>query len=246
MSIISETRKWNVTLVPGALHTVGYPVTHAFHLHLWCERCGEPRNCFEWLNASKYNWSLCDLIADWKIILNRSFRDGNYRLSACPDKNKTRQVKILDTFPKDRLKFLEITVVCLSRTGKNRAGQVSFFQHFSKGKAEIFCNFHPCIFPWKHHAQPNRSIPILLDTWIFFITEEASLSITFYTVQHFTPDPGPLYILVLLSTKLKYKDRFHLIWIGHWDSADNQWICAHTTLLSYSLIIIVQPTHQCE
>ncbi len=58
-------------------------------------------------------------------ILQQGWKLQAVRLSGT-GKNRTGQVKILDTFPKERLKFWKLPSVCLSRTGKNRAGQVDF------------------------------------------------------------------------------------------------------------------------
>ncbi len=53
-------------------------------------------------------------------------------------KNRAGQVKILDTCPKERLKFWTLLSVCMSRTGKNSAGQVNFFDTFPKERLKYF------------------------------------------------------------------------------------------------------------
>ncbi len=53
-------------------------------------------------------------------------------------KNTAGQVKILDTCPKEMLKFWTLLSVCMSRTGKNSAGQVNFFDTFPKERLKYF------------------------------------------------------------------------------------------------------------
>ncbi len=60
-------------------------------------------------------------------------------------KNGAGHVKILDTFPKERLKLWKLLSAYMSRTGKNSAGQVDVFDTFPKERLNIFCNFHPCV-----------------------------------------------------------------------------------------------------
>ncbi len=57
-------------------------------------------------------------------------------------KNRAGQVKVLYSFPKERLKFWKLLSVCMPWTGENNVGQVIVLILF-RGKNEIFCNFHP-------------------------------------------------------------------------------------------------------
>ncbi len=65
-----------------------------------------------------------------------------WKLQAVPlsgtGKNRAGQVKILDNFPKERLKLWKLLSVCLSRTGNSRAGQVYFFNTFRKERLKHF------------------------------------------------------------------------------------------------------------
>ncbi len=65
-------------------------------------------------------------------------RDGNYRLVCLSGTgtNGAGQVKILDTFPKKRLKLWKLISVYLSRTDKNSAGQVYVFNTFPKERLD--------------------------------------------------------------------------------------------------------------
>ena len=45
---------------------------------------------------------------------------------------------MLDTFPKERLKFWKTLSVCMSRTGKINAGRVNFFDIFTKERLKYF------------------------------------------------------------------------------------------------------------
>ncbi len=66
-------------------------------------------------------------------------------------KNRAGQVKILDTFAKERLKSLRLLSACLSRTGKSSARQLDLFGTFLKEKPKYFvistpvddCPFYP-------------------------------------------------------------------------------------------------------
>ena len=58
-------------------------------------------------------------------------------------KNRAGQVKILDTFPKERLKFLKSLTVCMSRAGKNSAGQVNVFNTFPEERLKYFVISNP-------------------------------------------------------------------------------------------------------
>ena len=61
--------------------------------------------------------------------LKQGWKLQTVRLSGT-GKNGAGQVKILDTFPKDRLKFWKLPTAYLSGTGKNSAGQVILFDTF--------------------------------------------------------------------------------------------------------------------
>ena len=62
-------------------------------------------------------------------------------------KNEAGQVKVLDTFPRERLKLWESLSVCMSRTGKNSAGQVNVFHTFPKKRLKYFVISTPAVMP---------------------------------------------------------------------------------------------------
>ena len=73
--------------------------------------------------------SIWNLLQGWKLQAVGLFGTG---------KNRAGQVKILDTFPKKRLKFWKLLSVCMPRTGKNSAGQVVVFDTFPKERQKYF------------------------------------------------------------------------------------------------------------
>ena len=81
------------------------------------------------------------------IYIHQGWKLQAVRLSGT-GKNRTGQVKILDTFPKERLKFWKLLSVFMSRTGKNSAGQVNVFDTFPKERLKYFVISTPvlCVF----------------------------------------------------------------------------------------------------
>ena len=85
-------------------------------------------------------------------------------------KNRAGRVKILDTFPKERLKFWKLLSVCMSRTGKNSARQVNVFDTFPKERLKCFVISIPGMFgietaKWKSpfKLDPGFVICVLCD-----------------------------------------------------------------------------------
>ena len=74
---------------------------------------------------------------DFKYVIYQGWKLQTVRLSGT-GKNRAGQVKILDTFPKERLKYWILLSACLSRAGKNSAGQVDLFDTFPKERQTYF------------------------------------------------------------------------------------------------------------
>ena len=66
-------------------------------------------------------------------------------------KNGAGQVKILDTFRKERLKLWKLIFVYLLRTGKNSAGQADVFDTLPKERLNYFVISTP--------APPKKKVP---------------------------------------------------------------------------------------
>ncbi len=67
---------------------------------------------------------------------------------------------MLCTCPKERLKFWDLMIVCLSRTGKNRVGQVDPLDTFPKERPNYFVNPEQSTLP--NHTEVDSSPVISL------------------------------------------------------------------------------------
>ena len=97
------------------------------------------------------------ILQGWKLQAVRLSETG---------KNRGRQVKILDTCPKERLILWKLLSVRMSRTGKNSARQVNLFDTFPKERLKYFVISTPDLI----HKAAN-----LLYTPFFYTTEHFSL-----------------------------------------------------------------------
>ncbi len=69
------------------------------------------------------------------------------------------QVKILDTFPKERLKFRKFLSACMSGTGRNSAGHVDIFGTFPKERLNYFVISTPG--PWVVAERATESVTLV-------------------------------------------------------------------------------------